>query len=374
MSAKKALIVDNDKVIVDVLSDILEQEGHAVDKAYGGLEALHILKNASYDIVFLDLVMPRVGGDRICRYIQQSPHLSTTKVVIVSAVAVEAQHKILQLKPDACIAKAAVPIMRNNIQNALQSIYAQSDAPSGEIILGKEGVRPRSVVQELLFAQRHFEAILNSMSEAVIELDTDGIITYVNPPAQELLQKPEWDLIGRNFFEGFLPDYKPAVEAILQELLSARESIARELTITYGEHEYLLSFRSVIRDDVLIGTSVVANDMTEKRLLEKERYLRERLGGVIEMAGAAAHELNQPLAVIAGHAELLMHDNDALTDKQRRRLKTISEQVERLGNLTRRFTNIVDYKTKDFGGNVKIVDIEKSSRVMDDTKLKGFWE
>jgi signal transduction histidine kinase len=78
------------------------------------------------------------------------------------------------------------------------------------------------------------------------------------------------------------------------------------------------------------------------------------------MASAAAHELNQPLTVISGHAQLLLRHctgNEALE----RRARIIYDQIERLGKLTRQFSGIATYKTKDFGDNLKIIDIEQSS-------------
>jgi len=373
MAAAKALVVDNDKVIVEIISGILAKEHYAVEKAYGGLEALIKLKKQRFDIVFLDLVMPRVGGDRICKYIQQSPGHRGTKIIIVSAVALEAEQKIAELKAHACIAKAAYPIMKENILTVLKQLQ-DADASPSDTIYGKEGVHARQIVKELLFAQRHFEAILSSMREAVIELDTDHMVTYVNPPAQVLLGKQEWEIIGRSFIDGLAPDKAREVLSELEAISSPTSSMARDLVLHYTDREYTLSLRNVIRDGELIGTTVVVNDVTEKKLLEAERSLRERMTGVVEMAGAAAHELNQPLAVISGHAELLLREIKDGGDRITRRLKTILEQVERLGNLTRKFTSIVAYETKDCGGNIKIVDIEKSSRADNCLRLKGLWE
>ncbi len=374
MDAPKALIVDNEKVIVELLAGILEKEGYQVDKAYGGLEALKKLKKKQFQIVFLDLVMPRIGGDRICRFIKQTPKFADTKVVIVSAVALEAQQKIASMKADACIAKAAFPKLKENVIKALSLINDRDQTPGSEMILGQEGVYPRTVVQELLFAQRHFEAILNSMSEAVIELDTKHVITYANPPAQELLGKKEWQVIGRNFTEGFSPDKAPEIKAALDELLNTTKSTTKELLLRYVDSVYSFSCTNVIRDEKLIGTTVVVNDLTEKIMLEEERIMRERLTGVVEMAGAAAHELNQPLAVISGHTQLLLKDSKKYDEKFNRRIRVIFDQVERLGRLTEQFTSIVSYKTKDFGKNIKIIDIDKSTRSGNRKGLKGIWE
>lgn len=373
MVSKTVLVVDNEKVMVEMLAKIMTGKGYQVEKAYGGLDALAKLKQQVFNVVLLDLVMPRVGGDRICKFIQQSPNHSETKIIIVTAVAIEAEQKIAQLAPDACISKGPYPIMKANILKVLQSLEDRR-GPSPFMILGKEGVHARSVVKELLFAQRHFEAILNSMQEGVIELDTDHVITYVNPPAQALLGKKEWELIGRDFTEGFPPKKSQEILSALNEIAKKDHSITKELILKYSDRQYSLSLRNVIRDDELIGSTVVVNDITEKTLLEKERYVRERLTGVVEMAGAAAHELNQPLAVISGHAQLLLRDEKNSDEKLSRRIRIIFDQVERLGELTKKFTNIVAYKTKDYGSNIKIVDIEESSKANGRNILKGLWD
>jgi PAS domain S-box-containing protein len=373
METKSVLIVDNERVMVQMLARILEEQGYQVERAYGGLEALAKLKQQSFDIVFLDLVMPRVGGDRICKFIKQSPAHKQTKVVIVTAVAIEAERSIAQLKPDACIAKGPYPKLRENIVKALELMQAASGLQD-EMILGKSGIYSRAVVKELIFAQRHFEAILNNMTEGVVELDTDNVITYVNPAAQAVLGKQEWELIGRSFAEGFQPAKAAEIFAVLHELAQADASTTKELALKYADREYSLSLRNVIRDGELIGSTVVVDDITERKLLEQERYLRERLTGVMEMAGAAAHELNQPLAVISGHCQLLLKDAKGCDEKMSRRIKIILEQIDRLGELTKKFSSIVAYKTKDYGKHITIVDVEQSSRPDKKGGLKGFWE
>jgi len=373
MKHKTALVVDNERVLVQMLARILEEQGFQVERAYGGLEALAKLKEKTFDIVFLDLIMPRVGGDRICKFIKQSPAHAQAKVVIVTAVAIEAERTIAQLRPDACIAKGPYPKLRENIIKAL-ALIRDAAHDQDDMILGKDGIFSRTVVKELIFAQRHFEAILNNMTEGVIELDTDNIITYLNPAAQAVLGKQEWELIGRSFAEGFQPAQAAEILSVLKELSQTDASTNKELLLSYAGREYSLSLRNVMRDGELIGSTVVVTDITERKLLERERYLRERLTGVMEMAGAAAHELNQPLAVISGHCQLLLKDSASCDEKLSRRIKIILEQVDRLGELTKKFSSIVAYKTKDYGKHITIVDVEESSRPDSKGGLKGFWE
>jgi len=352
-----ALVVDNDKLSVKVLSTILSEKNYAITCAYSGLEALRILADTTFDLVFLDLVMPRISGDRICSYITQSPRHAHSKVFIVSGAALEGRQKIAELKPFACIAKAPYDILRTNILCALDAL---NNAPHENMLLFAEGVHSRSVVEELLFSQRHFESILSSMTEAVFELDTCGIITYVNESARLLLGRQEWELIGRDFCGEFSKNNAAGIYEALSRIMHTAHTRAADLGVHMRDRELFLSFRNVIRDEEIIGATVVVNDITEKKLLDRERCLRERLTGVVEMASAAAHELNQPLTVISGHAQLLLR-HCAGNETLERRARIIYDQIERLGKLTRQFSGIATYKTKDFGDNLKIIDIELSS-------------
>ena len=73
------------------------------------------------------------------------------------------------------------------------------------------------------------------------------------------------------------------------------------------------------------------------------------------MAGAICHEINQPLQAILGYTELLVMDPESATSKAN--LENIKNQADRLGKITATLANINQYKTVDYPGNTKIVDI-----------------
>ena len=80
-----ALVVDNDRFFRDLLQEILGDLGYAVALAADGLEALEAVMQKPPDIIFLDLVMPKVGGDRVCAYLKSDPATSAIPIVILSA-------------------------------------------------------------------------------------------------------------------------------------------------------------------------------------------------------------------------------------------------------------------------------------------------
>lgn len=100
-----------------------------------------------------------------------------------------------------------------------------------------------------------------------------------------------------------------------------------------------------------------------KRILTLQAMLREKekLQGVLEMAGAVCHEINQPLQAVSGYTELLLMDLSK-KDKNYSMLKNINDGVERIGQLTRKIMKVSRYRTKKYMGNgSKVVDINNAS-------------
>ncbi len=80
--AKRALVVDDERAIVKGIKYSLEQDGLEVDCAYDGEEALEFARNNTYDIVLLDVMLPKLGGFDVCREIRE---FSDVPVVMLTA-------------------------------------------------------------------------------------------------------------------------------------------------------------------------------------------------------------------------------------------------------------------------------------------------
>lgn len=68
---KKVLVVDDEKLIVKGIRFSLEQEGMEVDCAYDGEEAVNAAKNKEYDIILLDVMLPKLNGFEVCQAIRE---------------------------------------------------------------------------------------------------------------------------------------------------------------------------------------------------------------------------------------------------------------------------------------------------------------
>lgn len=80
--AKKVLVVDDEKLIVKGIRFSLEQDGMEVDCAYDGEEALNMAKANVYDMILLDIMLPKMDGFEVCQAIRE---FSDMPIVMLTA-------------------------------------------------------------------------------------------------------------------------------------------------------------------------------------------------------------------------------------------------------------------------------------------------
>ena len=82
MAGKRALVVDDEKLIVKGIRFSLEQDDMQVDCAYDGEEALEYARNNQYDIILLDIMLPKLTGFEVCQQIRE---FSTVPIIMLTA-------------------------------------------------------------------------------------------------------------------------------------------------------------------------------------------------------------------------------------------------------------------------------------------------
>jgi len=101
--------------------------------------------------------------------------------------------------------------------------------------------------------------------------------------------------------------------------------------------------------------SVLNNQKLNKIRLEKEKLI-----GVLEMAGAVCHELNQPLQAISMIFEIIMEDLSTNTEMCKS-VDEISQEIDRVGVIMKKLMHITKYKTREYIRGEQIIDIDKAS-------------
>ena len=78
----RVLVVDDEKLIVKGIRFSLEQDNYQVDCAYDGEEALELAKTNTYDIVLLDVMLPKLNGFEVCQQIRE---FSNVPIIMLTA-------------------------------------------------------------------------------------------------------------------------------------------------------------------------------------------------------------------------------------------------------------------------------------------------
>ncbi len=278
---KKILVVDNQPILRTFLARMLARDGHSVRTAEDGLTALDALRDSPPDLVFLDLVMPNISGDKLCRIIRSDPSLREIFVVILSAIAAEQLVEVSELGADACIAKGPFPQMARHVRAVLALAETGRPMDGEPLVLGIEEIQPREITRELLAIKRRTELILERMDEGILEVTADGRITFANAGAAAMTGRTEEDLLGSLLPDILSPSAGERVRDRLRRACDRREGQPGDL-VTLADQRQVSMTVSPVRDEQ--GRAIVIlNDLSDlKRSEEALRLERERLAAIVD--------------------------------------------------------------------------------------------
>jgi len=211
------------------------------------------------------------------------------------------------------------------------------------------------------------DTLMNTIPNPIYFKDAEGVYQGCNKVfAKQILGLTRDRIIGKRPME--MPDQIPA------DLAATYQREEYKMIDKAGIHtfealvqcadkqrrDYLFSLAPVMdRQGTLSGSVAVLSDLTEKNRAAHNRMQKEKLEGVLEIAGAVCHEFNQPLQAISGYTELMAMKLDG--HEARSYIDKFAAQIERMRDITDKLHGLTRYETKDYAGNTKIIDINKAS-------------
>ncbi|MCC5802065.1 response regulator transcription factor [Rossellomorea vietnamensis] len=106
----KILIAEDEEVLRMLMVDTLEDEGHELDEAVDGQEAIDSIMENDYDLILLDYMMPLYTGLEVIEKVRNSPEKGSVKIMMVSAKSQQADRDlVLKSGADYFIAKPYSP-------------------------------------------------------------------------------------------------------------------------------------------------------------------------------------------------------------------------------------------------------------------------
>jgi PAS domain S-box-containing protein len=270
------------------------------------------------------------------------------------------------------VANASVPALRN--AQLVHRIREEKQEAHAMHVLAEARMRAEQHVSaELRKSKEFLESLIDASVDAIVAADLRGTLVIYNKGAERIYGYAPHNVIGKMHVSRLYP------EGV------AKEVMRRIRSDEYGGPGRLQSMHSAAVDahgNVIpislsaaliysrgepIATVGIFTDLREKlqaeeRLAQVQKKLEvtEKQALLAELAGTAAHELNQPLTSVMGYGELLIRRLAAGTP-ERNAAQVIMQEAERMADLVRKIGKITRYETKSYVGDQRILDLDRAT-------------
>ena len=146
---KRALVVEDDPDIVELIAHYLRAEGFEVDSAGDGRLGLERLRNGAFQVVILDLQLPGMDGLAVCAEIRRDPRTRTLPVIMLTARGDESDRIVgLEVGADDYVVKPFSPKeLVARVRALLRRLGREADEDAPHVSGSLEVDRPRHIVR-----------------------------------------------------------------------------------------------------------------------------------------------------------------------------------------------------------------------------------
>jgi PAS domain S-box-containing protein len=247
-------------------------------------------------------------------------------------------------------------------------------AGTGAVILAfRDVTAERALEHELRGTKEFLERLIDSTVDAIIAADMRGQIILFNQGAERLFGFRARDVISRLpvwelYEEGGSNQIMKMLRSTSYGGVGRLEQTRREVRIATGEIVPVSMTASIVYEgEREVATVGILTDLRERirmeqRLLDAQQKLQlsEKQALVAELAGAAAHELNQPLTSIMGYAQLIQRQSEK-DAAHLRAVGVIMSESERMAGIVKKIGKITKYETTDYVGSARMLDLDRAS-------------
>lgn len=219
---KKVLIVDSDFFFVEFLADLLSDKGYVPVKTYDGKEGLQALDEHEFVLMFLDMVIPKVDGWLLIRYVRERFAKHPFPIVAVSGTIIEQLDELDSIGADYYIAKGPLDKMKDLFREVLEQVKIRPlPDHSDKRIYDLDILYPRRESVALIESLHFQRAITESIGIGILVVDRDTRILSANTAARDLLDRTEVNILNRPVASLFAAEDKT-------KLINGMKKIARD--------------------------------------------------------------------------------------------------------------------------------------------------
>ncbi|MBD3380157.1 MAG: PAS domain S-box protein [Candidatus Omnitrophica bacterium] len=191
-------------------------------------------------------------------------------------------------------------------------------------------------IEVLQAAQKRFEDVAENTGDWIWEMDPKGRYVYSSSGVEKILGYRLNEVVGKFFSDFIVPEEKEAaVEKICGIFDRKREFKDLDIQVLRKDGKIMTLEMTGIpvidNDGKLVGYRGVSTDVTERKKVE----LSQRLAKLGSMVSDMAHEVNNPLQIVSGRAQLALMDNPE-KEEVRNALKIIQDQCARAKDIIQR--------------------------------------
>ncbi|MGD1856784.1 MAG: CBS domain-containing protein [Leptolyngbyaceae cyanobacterium] len=197
---------------------------------------------------------------------------------------------------------------------------------------------------DLRQAEHRWRTLLENVPLVVVGLDHDGKVTYANPFLLELTGYTASEVLGKDWFEQFVPLFEqPRLTQYFQQLLTQPDTAIKyqNIIVTRSGEKRMIAWNNTLlcdRDDTILGSMSIGEDITERLVIERMKS---------EFIDIVGHELRTPLTSIDGGLKLITEGLVASDSEQGQLLlQTVAKSSRRLVRLVE---EILDFECLESG-------------------------
>ncbi|MBL7205815.1 MAG: diguanylate cyclase [Desulfobacteraceae bacterium] len=230
-----------------------------------------------------------------------------------------------------------------------------------KIIVVNDVTKRKRLEEELRASEARLRDLIGKNSDAILIVDREGIVRFANPAAGTLFGKRSEEFTGDPFGFPITASETSELDLVGRDKGAIVVEMRVEDTEWEGERVYLLSIRDITQRKRIEEGLRKAN----QSILEQQKMVieEERLKVLLQMAGATAHEMNQPLMSLLGNIDLMRANGDD-PEKLTRRLREIETAGKRISGIVKKTQDISHYETKPYIEGISIVDLDQEIKIL----------
>ncbi len=247
-------------------------------------------------------------------------------------------------------------------------------SPQRFIVLSFRDVTEKRILESELRKTKEFlERLIDSTVDGIIAADIKGNIVLFNRGASRITGYAPEEVIGKLPVWLLYPegDAKRVMTELRSEEFGGRGRLLQSRQTVLGKDgqpvPVALSASIIYEGDEEVATVGVMSDLRERlhieqKLLRTEERLAwsEKQAVLIELAGALAHELNQPLTSVMGYVQLLRRLLPGENSDLHEYAAVLEKEADRMAEIVRKIGHITRYETKSYVGQSRILDLDRS--------------